>query len=57
MNTEVSAVRLLGVAQLGVFVASMVSERLLASVAGSGPIASILLRISSSSKSLLRQER
>jgi hypothetical protein len=46
MNTEVSAVRLLGVAQLVVFVASMVSERLLASVVGSGPIASILVNVS-----------
>ena len=46
MNTEMSAIRLLGAAQLVVFVASMVSERLLASVVGSDPIASILLNIS-----------
>jgi hypothetical protein len=46
MNTEMSTIRLLGVAQLLVFVASMVSERLLASVVGSGPIASILVNVS-----------
>jgi len=34
MNTEMSIIRLLGAAQLIVFVASMVSERLLASVGG-----------------------
>jgi hypothetical protein len=46
MNTEMSTVRLLGAAQLIVFVASMVSERLLASVVGTGPIASILVNVS-----------
>ena len=46
MNTEISAIRLLGVAQLVVFAASMVSERLLTSVVGSGPIASILVSVS-----------
>lgn len=46
MNTEMSTIRLLGAAQLIVFVASMVSERLLASVVGSGPIASILVNVS-----------
>ena len=46
MTTEMSAIRLLGAAQLIVFVAIMVSERLLASVVGSGPIASILVNIS-----------
>jgi hypothetical protein len=46
MNTEMSTIRLLGAAQLIVFVASMVSERLLASVVGSGGIASILVNVS-----------
>ena len=46
MNTGMSTIRLLGVAQLIVLVASMVSERLLASVVGSGPIASILVNVS-----------
>jgi hypothetical protein len=46
MNTELSAVRLLGVVQLFVFVAGMVSERLLASAVGSGPMASILVNVS-----------
>jgi hypothetical protein len=46
MNTEMTTIRLLGAAQLVVFVASMVSERLLASVVGSGPIASILVNVS-----------
>ena len=46
MNTEVGIIRLLGAAQLIVFAASMVSERLLASVVGSAPIASILVSVS-----------
>jgi hypothetical protein len=46
MNTEMSTIRLLGAAQLLVFVASMISERLLASVVGSGSIASILVNVS-----------
>jgi hypothetical protein len=46
MNTDMSTVRLLGIAQLVVFVASMISERLLASVVGSGATTSILLNIS-----------
>jgi hypothetical protein len=46
MDTEMSTIRLLGAAQLIVFVASMVSERLLASVVGSGGIASILVNVS-----------
>jgi hypothetical protein len=46
MNADTSIFRLLGAAQLVVFVASMVSERLLASVVGSGPIASILVNVS-----------
>jgi hypothetical protein len=41
-------IRLLGAAQLIVFGASMVSERLLASVVGSGPIASILVNVAKS---------
>lgn len=46
MNTEMSAIRLLGAAQLFVFVAGMISERLLASVVGSGGIASVLVNVS-----------
>jgi hypothetical protein len=46
MSTEMTTIRLLGAAQLVVFMASMVSERLLASVVGSGPIASILVNVS-----------
>lgn len=41
-----STVRLLGAAQLIVFVASMISERLLASVVGSGGMSSILVNVS-----------
>ncbi len=46
MNIEMNTVRLLGAAQLCVFVASMVSERLLISVVGSGVISDILVNIS-----------
>ncbi len=46
MNAQMSTVRLLGAAQLIVFVASMVSERLLASVVGSGSVSEILLNVS-----------
>jgi hypothetical protein len=46
MNTGTSIIRLLGVAQLVVFVASMVSERLLASVVGSDPTTAILVNVS-----------
>jgi hypothetical protein len=46
MNTEMSTIRLLGAAQLIVFVASMVSERLLASVVGSGGVTSVLVNVS-----------
>jgi hypothetical protein len=46
MNTDTSIIRLLGVAQLVVFVASMVSERLLASVVGSDPTTAILVNVS-----------
>jgi hypothetical protein len=41
-----SAMRLLGIAQLVVFVASTVSERLLVSAVDSGPIATILVNVS-----------
>ncbi len=41
-----SAVRLLGIVQLFVFVAGMVSERLLATVVGTGSTASILVNVS-----------
>jgi len=46
MNTDMNTIRLLGAAQLVVFVASMLSERLLASVVGSGSISDILVSIS-----------
>jgi len=46
MNTDLITIRLLGAAQLMVFVASMVSDRLLASVVGSGRITSILVNVS-----------
>jgi hypothetical protein len=46
MNTEISTIRLLGAAQLTVFIASVVSERLLASVIGSGSTSEILVNIS-----------
>ena len=46
MNTEMATIKLLGAAQLVVFVASMASERLLTSVVGSGSIASILVNVS-----------
>ena len=46
MNIEASTIRLLGAAQLTVFVASMVSERLLASVVGSDNTSAKLVNIS-----------
>ncbi len=46
MNIEMSTVRLLGAAQLFVFVASLLSERLLLAVVGSGSISDILVNIS-----------
>jgi hypothetical protein len=46
MNIEISTVRLLGAAQLLVFAASMLSERLLASVVGSRSISDTLVNIS-----------
>lgn len=45
MNAGTSIIRLLGVAQLTVFAASMISERLLASVVGTGSIAHILVSV------------
>ena len=46
MNTEMSTIRLLGAAQLLVFIASMLSERLLTSVVGSGSTSEMLVNIS-----------
>jgi hypothetical protein len=46
MNGEMNTVRLLGAAQLLVFIASMLSERLLISVVGSGGISEKLVNIS-----------
>ncbi len=46
MNTEMNTIRLLGAAQLMVFVGGMLSERLLASVVGSGSISDKLVNIS-----------
>jgi hypothetical protein len=46
MNIEINTIRLLGAAQLLVFTASLLSERLLASVVGSGNISDILVNIS-----------
>jgi hypothetical protein len=46
MNINMNTVRLLGAAQLLVFVASLVSERLLTSAVGSGSISDILVNIS-----------
>ena len=46
MNAQMTTVRLLGAAQLVVIVASLVSERLLASAVGSGSVSDILLSVS-----------
>lgn len=46
MNIEMNIVRLLGAAQLFVFAASLFSERLLASVVGSGSVSEMLVKIS-----------
>jgi hypothetical protein len=46
MDTELNTVRLLGAAQFIVFVASMLSERLLATVVGTGSISDILVNVS-----------
>jgi len=46
MNVDVSTVRLLGAAQLLVFVCSLISERLLETVIGSGSISDKLVNIS-----------
>ena len=45
-NTELNTIRLLGAAQLTVFVASMLSERLLVSAVGSGSMSDKLVNIS-----------
>lgn len=46
MDVEINTIRILGAAQLLVFVASLISERLLTSVVGSGGISDILVNIS-----------
>ena len=46
MDIDMNTVRLLGAAQLLVFVSAVLSERLLASVVGSGSISNILVNIS-----------
>jgi hypothetical protein len=46
MSAEMSTIRLLGVAQLIVFAGAMLSERLLASVVGSGSMSDILVSVS-----------
>ena len=46
MDIDVNTVRLLGAAQLLVFASAVLSERLLASVVGSGSISNILVNIS-----------
>jgi hypothetical protein len=46
MNTDVNTVRLLGAAQLLVIVGALITDRLLASVVGSGSISDILVNIS-----------
>jgi hypothetical protein len=46
MNIDINTIRLLGAAQLLVFVSAILSDRLLASAVGSGSISGILLNIS-----------
>ena len=46
MNLDLNTARLVGAAQLTIFVASILGERLLASVVGSGDISDKLLSIS-----------
>jgi hypothetical protein len=46
MNTEMSTVRLVGAAQLLVFVGAVITDRLLVSAVGSGGISDMLLNIS-----------
>jgi hypothetical protein len=46
MNTDMNTVRLLGAAQLIVIVGTLITDRLLASVVGSGSVSDILLNIS-----------
>jgi hypothetical protein len=48
MNAQMTTVRLLGAAQLLVFVASLVSDRLLTTTVGTGSVSDILLSVSSS---------
>jgi len=47
MNTDMITIRLLGAAQLVVFIASTLSERLLASAVGTGTTSEILVSVSS----------
>ena len=46
MNTEMSTIRLLGAAQLIVIVGAVITERLVASVVGSGSISDMLVNVS-----------
>jgi hypothetical protein len=46
MNIDVNTIRLLGAAQLLVFIASLVTDQLLKSVVGSGSISTILVNVS-----------
>ena len=46
MNTEMNTVRFLGAAQLIVIVGALITDRLLASVVGSGSISDMLVNIS-----------
>ena len=46
INTDMNTARLLGTVQLIVFIASMLSERLLISAVGSGSISDVLVHIS-----------
>jgi len=46
MNIDINTVKLLGAAQLLVFISAILSERLLASVVGSGSISDILVNVS-----------
>ena len=46
MSIDMNIVRLLGAAQMLIFVASIIGERLLASVVGSGSISDMLVNIS-----------
>ncbi|MCH7664068.1 MAG: DUF4386 domain-containing protein [Chloroflexi bacterium] len=46
MNIEINTIRLLGLAQLIVFISALLSDRLLASVVGSDSISDILVKVS-----------